>query len=118
MDQAPGHLRQPQWTLAVLALLIVVLAAGVWRLHSDAGVDALAPSDPAATALADRAQARFGVAESIAIIYDGLLPGDALRAEVLAEIERLGATNVVVLGGPNAVSDAAAALTPCSGDAG
>lgn len=91
MDQAPGHLRQPQWTLAVLALLIVVLAAGVWRLHNDAGVDALAPSDPAATALADRVQARFGVAESIAIIYDGLLPGDALRAEVLAEIQAVSA---------------------------
>ena len=43
---------------------------------------------------------------------------DCVPAEVLAEIERLGATNVVVLGGPNAVSDAAAALTPCSGDAG
>ena len=35
-------------------------------------------------------------------------------AEIIAEVGRLGATRVVALGGQNAVSDAAAALTPCS----
>lgn len=38
---------------------------------------------------------------------------DCVPAASLREIERLGATRVVVLGGPGVVSDAAAALTPC-----
>ncbi len=38
---------------------------------------------------------------------------DCVPAATLAEISRLGATDVVVLGGPAAVSDRAAALTPC-----
>ena len=38
---------------------------------------------------------------------------DCVPAPSLREIQRLGATRVVVLGGPGVVSDAAAALTPC-----
>ena len=40
---------------------------------------------------------------------------DCVPASSLAELTRLGATNIVVLGGTSAVSDAAASLTPCSG---
>lgn len=38
---------------------------------------------------------------------------ECVPASTLTEIERLGATSVVVLGGPGVVSDAAASLTPC-----
>jgi putative cell wall-binding protein len=40
---------------------------------------------------------------------------DCVPASTLAELTRLGTTNVVVLGGTSAVSDAAANLTPCAG---
>jgi putative cell wall-binding protein len=40
---------------------------------------------------------------------------DCVPASSLAELTRLGVTNIVVLGGTSAVSDAAASLTPCSG---
>jgi putative cell wall-binding protein len=40
---------------------------------------------------------------------------DCVPASSLAEITRLGATKIVVLGGTSAVSDAAADLTPCAG---
>jgi putative cell wall-binding protein len=40
---------------------------------------------------------------------------DCVPASTLAELTRLGTTNIVVLGGTNAVSDAAANLTPCYG---
>jgi putative cell wall-binding protein len=40
---------------------------------------------------------------------------DCVPASTLAELQRLGTTNIVVLGGTSAVSDAAANLTPCSG---
>jgi putative cell wall-binding protein len=38
---------------------------------------------------------------------------DCVPASTMAELTRLGATDIVVLGGPAAVSDAAANLTPC-----
>lgn len=38
---------------------------------------------------------------------------ECVPAPSLREVQRLGATRVVVLGGPGVVSDAAAALTPC-----
>lgn len=40
---------------------------------------------------------------------------DCVPASTLAELTRLGTTNIVVLGGTSAVSDAAANLTPCTG---
>jgi putative cell wall-binding protein len=40
---------------------------------------------------------------------------DCVPASTLAELTRLGATKIVVLGGTSAVSDAAANLTPCPG---
>ena len=40
---------------------------------------------------------------------------DCVPASTLAELARLGATKIVVLGGTSAVSDAAANLTPCAG---
>jgi len=40
---------------------------------------------------------------------------DCVPASTLAELTRLGATNIVVLGGPSAVSNAAGNLTPCQG---
>ena len=40
---------------------------------------------------------------------------DCIPASTFAELTRLGATNIVVLGGTAAVSDAAANLTGCSG---
>ena len=40
---------------------------------------------------------------------------DCVPASTLAELQRLGTTKLVVLGGPNAFSDAAANLTPCAG---
>jgi putative cell wall-binding protein len=40
---------------------------------------------------------------------------DCVPASTLAELVRLGATKIVVLGGTSAVSDAAADLTACTG---
>ena len=40
---------------------------------------------------------------------------DCVPVSTLAELHRLGANKIVVLGGTNAVSDAAADLTPCAG---
>ena len=40
---------------------------------------------------------------------------DCVPASTLVELAHLGATNIVVLGGTNAVSEAAANLTPCAG---
>jgi putative cell wall-binding protein len=40
---------------------------------------------------------------------------DCVPTSTLAELQRLGATQLVVLGGTNALSEAAASLTPCAG---
>jgi putative cell wall-binding protein len=40
---------------------------------------------------------------------------DCVPASTLVELAHLGATNIVVLGGTSAVSEAAADLTPCAG---